>query len=162
MGNILTSFVLVLFAVCEVSAMGDKNKTAEVQQDHLNVSKPWSRATNGKSGAIFLTLTAPKKVALVKASSNVSEVVELHTHIKEGDVMKMRAVEKFDVTPGKPKVLKPGEDHIMLINLHKPLVENDEIPLELTFDDGSIINITVPVRKAGAMTPCGCCGGKKK
>lgn len=156
MKKILLAAFIFLFSVPGVHAQ-DENVSSS---GHVDVSKAWSRATNGKSGAIFLTLTGPTKNALVKASSPVAKTVELHTHIKEGNVMRMRKVEKFDITPAQETVLKPGGDHIMLIDLQTPLKEKDEIPLELTFEDGSIINLQVPVRKAGAIKPCGCTGGK--
>lgn len=153
-------FVAMFMLLGQGHAMDKKEKSPAPQmtEGHASVYKPWSRATNGRSGAIFLTLNSPTKIALVQATSPVAKTVELHTHIKKGNVMKMRAVKKFDVTPAKATILQPGGDHIMLIGLHKPLKEGDEIPLELTFDNGAIINITVPVRKAGAVKPCGCAG----
>ena len=154
------TFMFIFVLLGQAHAMDKKEVAPDAQtaEGHASVYKPWSRATNGRSGAIFLTLNSPTNLALVKATSPVSKTVELHTHTKVGNVMKMRAVKKFDVTPAKATVLKPGGDHIMLIGLHKPLKEGDNIPLELTFDNGAIINVSVPVRKAGAATPCGCSG----
>jgi len=84
---------------------------------------------------------------LVSAESDVSEVTELHNHINDNGVMRMRQVPRITV-PAKGSVeLKPGSYHVMLIGLKNPLKEGDQVNLKLNFDDGSQQQMAVNAKK---------------
>lgn len=89
--------------------------------------------------------------ALVEASSSVSNVVELHTHRKEGGMMRMRRVEKIMIKAGSNTILKPGGLHVMFIGLKQQLSQGDKVDLKLIFDDGSHQNLTLPVKMVAGM-----------
>ena len=63
----------------------------DVPHGTIIVQQAWARASAGQApnGAAFLTIVNSGTEAdkLVSASSNVAKTTELHTHIKEGDVM---------------------------------------------------------------------------
>lgn len=124
----------------------------------VDVKEAWCRPSLKmvKNGAVFMTLESDAPTALVKAESSVSKTVELHTHIQEGEIMRMRAVDQFAITPGQSTVLEPGHDHIMLMGLKKKLQAGDVIDLKLTFADGSTQALRVPVRAGAQKSPCGC------
>jgi len=84
---------------------------------------------------------------LVKAESPVAKVVELHTHTNEGGVMKMRPVKDIEIKAQGEAVLKPGGLHVMLIGLKQELKEGNNVPITLTFEDGSRKKIEAPVRQ---------------
>ncbi|HMT93274.1 copper chaperone PCu(A)C [uncultured Thiothrix sp.] len=88
--------------------------------------------------------------ALVKAESSVATVVELHNHVNEGGVMKMRKVEKIDLPAGKTVALKPGSFHIMLIGLKQPLKVGETVDLSLSFEDGTSLKVSAPVQEVSA------------
>lgn len=98
--------------------------------------------------AAFMTIrnTGPREVRVVKASNPASRITELHTHLNEGGVMKMRQVKDIPVPPGGAALLKPGGLHVMLIEMKSPLKEGDTVPITLGLDDGSSKEISVPVR----------------
>ncbi|NCC28249.1 MAG: copper chaperone PCu(A)C, partial [Gammaproteobacteria bacterium] len=77
----------------------------------------------------------------------VSEVVELHTHVEEDGMMRMRRIEKIEIPAGETVTLKPGGLHVMLIGLKQPLEPGDTVDLALTFEDGSRIPVQAPVRR---------------
>ena len=83
---------------------------------------------------------------LVKAESPAAKTVELHTHINEGGMMKMRAVPFIAIKAGGQTELKPGSYHVMLIGLTQPLKDGDQVAITLTFDDGSQQRISAPAR----------------
>ena len=87
---------------------------------------------------------------LLKAESPVAANAELHTHVKDGDAMRMRPVNDVPVPAGGTTKLEPGGYHIMLIGLKQPLKEGERLPLTLTFEKAGKISIDVPVQKAGA------------
>ena len=74
---------------------------------------------------------------MLKADTPASRVTELHTHINDGGVMKMRPVPAIEIKAKGEAVLKPGSLHVMLIDLKAPMKEGDSVPITLTFDDGS-------------------------
>ena len=108
----------------------------------VKVEKLWVRGTvpaQNSTGA-FMTLTSDKPVSLVAVSSPAAKIVEIHDMKIENNVMKMNAVDKIDVVPGKPTELKPGGYHVMMIGLVKPLNTGDTVRLTLEFrsPDGKI------------------------
>ncbi|WP_305072714.1 copper chaperone PCu(A)C [Propionivibrio sp.] len=90
---------------------------------------------------------------LVRADSPAARIVELHTHLNENGVMKMRAVPHIEVKSHSQTELKPGSFHVMLIDLTAPLNEGDKVPITLEFDDGSTIELAAPVKKPHAAMP---------
>ena len=100
------------------------------------------------NSALFMTLknTGSTDRALVSASSPAAETVELHNHINDGGVMRMRRVDRIEVPAGGSAELKPGGYHVMLIGLRQPLKPETRIAVELQFDDGSRSNFDAPVR----------------
>jgi len=76
----------------------------------------------------------------------VAEVVELHTHITEDGMMKMRPVERIDVPAHGAVELQPGGFHLMLIGLKRGLAPDDSVELRLIFDDESAQSVAAPVR----------------
>ncbi|WP_299444238.1 copper chaperone PCu(A)C [uncultured Rhodospira sp.] len=127
---------------------------AEVTAGSLTIADPWARASAGmaRAGAAFMTITnTGDSDRLVSATANVSDVVELHTHIKDGDVMRMRKVEAIDVPAGETTMLQPGGLHVMFIGLHDPLQEGETFPVTLTFEQAGDVDVDVIVKSVGAM-----------
>jgi copper(I)-binding protein len=100
------------------------------------------------NGAVYVTLrnAGPEPDALVGASSDVAAHVELHETIREGDVMRMRPVAKFEIPAGATLTMKPGGLHVMLINLKRDLHPADRIHVRLTFEHATPVSLEVPVR----------------
>lgn len=121
----------------------------------IEVVNPYARAVAAghPNSAAFMVLknNSADERALVSARSNVSKVVELHTHKKEGGMMRMRQVEKMVIDANSETVLKPGGLHVMLIGLKQPLMVGNNIDLELEFDNGEIIKLSVPVKMVAGM-----------
>lgn len=92
-----------------------------------------------------------KDVKVVKAENPVSRVTELHNHINDGGVMKMRQVPGIDIKAKGEAVLKPGSLHVMLIDLQAPMKEGDVVPITLGFDDGSSKKVEAKVVRPTAM-----------
>ena len=123
--------------------------------DNISIMHPYVRAVpeGQPNSAAFMVLknNTNKDRALVNARSNVSNFVELHTHKKEGGMMRMRRVKKIDIKAGSETVLKPGGLHVMFIGLKQQLKAGDKVELELEFDDGETIKLTVPVKMVAGM-----------
>jgi copper(I)-binding protein len=118
---------------------------------HIMVDDPYVRAVppGQPNSAAFMTIMnhGDSPVALVSASSNAAKVVELHTHVHEDGMMKMRRIDKIDVPAGGSTALEPGGLHVMLIDLTQELKPEDKVAITLEFSDGSSQELEAPVRK---------------
>jgi len=161
--------VVTLFSALALLATGpalaDGHMKHEMQSGHgikqgmhqamksVAVTGAWARASVGRNGAAFLTLTNHGKAEdrLVAAEADVSKRVELHTHIRDGNIMRMRQVDHIAVASGKTVTLKPGGLHVMFLGLTRKLKKGESFPLTLVFEKAGKMKITVPVKGIGAM-----------
>jgi len=127
------------------------NISLAASQASITVNDPYVRAVPpGQTiSAAFMKInnTTDKEMLLVNATSNVSKVVELHSHVHENGMMKMRQVESIKIPANGQATLEPGGFHIMLIGLHDNLKIGQEVPITLTFSDNSTMDIKTVVRK---------------
>jgi len=123
----------------------------------LRVNDPYVRLAppSAPASAAFMVITNSGRTdrQLVKALSPVAKTVELHSHVNENGVMKMREVPSIEIKANGQVELKPGSFHIMLIDVKAALNDGDEVPITLSFDDGSTLQIKAPVRKMQASAP---------
>jgi copper(I)-binding protein len=121
----------------------------------IEIHDAWSRATPPKAaaGGAFMTVmnTGSAPDSLKAARSDVAKTVELHAHIKDGEVMRMAPVADIAVPPGGAVALAPGGFHVMLIGLKAPLAEGASFPLELEFAQAGKVTVMVDVKAIGAM-----------
>lgn len=121
----------------------------DYMQGDIHIMKPWSRPLPAVSvnGAAYMTImnkgSAPDR--LVSVSTPAAKKAELHNHIMEGGLMKMRPMGVVEITPGDPSVLQPGGLHIMLMGLSQPLVEGNSFPLTLNFERAGSIEVEVMI-----------------
>lgn len=123
----------------------------------ITVDAPFARASAGAAtvGAVFMNLknSGATADALVAAESPVAARAELHTHIREGDIIRMRPVQAIDVPAGGAVSLQPGGLHVMLIDLRQPLKQGEVFPLTLTFAETGALTIQVSVQSPAGMAP---------
>ena len=145
--NLFIAFVLLIVSV-PATAAGNASSD-------ITISAPFVRAvpTGVQNSAMFLSLQNAGKQdhALVSATSNISRVVELHTHTNVDGMMRMRKVEKIDLPAGQTTVLQPGGLHVMFIGLKNALAEGQQVSVNLAFEDGSTKSVTAPVKSISAM-----------
>ncbi len=100
------------------------------------VKDAWVRGTVAGQMATgaFMELQASEDVKLVGAASAAAGVVEVHEMSMDNGVMKMRALPKLDLPAGKAVALRPGGYHIMLMDLKKPMLKGETIPLTLKIE----------------------------
>jgi copper(I)-binding protein len=101
-----------------------------------------------RTGAAYLRIRngGTRDTALVAAASSAAAAVELHTHVNDGGVMRMRQVKEIVVPAGKEVALQPGGDHVMLIDLKVPLVAGETLALTLSFANGDSLTVDAVVR----------------
>lgn len=114
------------------------------------INDPYARASRpgAPTGAAFFTIqnTGDTGDRLIAAASPVAKMVELHTHIQDGDIMRMRPIEGgIEIPAGETHELARGGDHVMLMGLTETLEDGDEIEVTLTFEEAGEVTLVVPV-----------------
>lgn len=77
---------------------------------------------------------------LVSIESSLSPRTEMHTHLNEDGVMKMRKVEGVDLPPGETVTFKPGSYHIMMFGV---ALDEQQADAALTFNFETAPSVTV-------------------
>lgn len=120
------------------------------------VEGAWARFTPGRArtGAAFMSITAkgPAEDRLLAVRSIVAEHVELHTHIMEGGIARMRRIEMVAIAAGGTTELKPGGSHVMLLGVHTPPpAVGSKLALTLVFERAGEVRVEAEVRAIGGM-----------
>lgn len=109
--------------------------------DSIEIMDPYVRMVppNAPATAAFMKIknNDSQDHTLLSAKAYINKITELHTHIHDKGVMRMRQVEKIELPAGEATVLQPGGLHVMLIGLNAPVQKGQNIKLDLTFEDGS-------------------------
>ena len=123
------------------------------QAEGIIVTDPWVRGVppSAKSSAAFMTIenTGSAEMMLVSASSELAEIVEIHTMEQVGEMMKMKEIQNLSIPANGSTALAPKGYHIMLIGLLRPLSEGETVSISLNFANGTIVTVDAVVRKWG-------------
>ncbi len=109
----------------------------------------WVKAADTGMTAAFgvLSNSSAEDITLVSAASPSATMMELHEMAMTDSGMVMRPKEGGFVVPaGESLTLEPGGLHLMFMGLTAPIKAGDEVPITLTFDDGSTLKV-MPVAK---------------
>jgi periplasmic copper chaperone A len=114
----------------------------------IEVMRPWTWNTppGAKVGGAFFTLKNGKgDDKLLRAQSPVAGKTEIHTHVNDNGVMRMRAISHIEIGAGKSVELKPGSYHIMFFDLKKQFANGEKFPLTLEFEKAGKVQVEVVV-----------------
>ncbi|MCC5826963.1 copper chaperone PCu(A)C [Alkalimonas sp.] len=130
---LLGSFLFFLPPVAAV-------QPASIEADEVVVRVPMPGRT---VTAGYLTLHNPSDQLrqLVAVHSDAFARVELHTHTHVDGMMRMVQVDAIDIPASGKVALQPGGLHLMLFEPQQSLEENQSVPLQLQFDDGSQLQL---------------------
>jgi periplasmic copper chaperone A len=127
---------------------------SQTAQGQIQVERPWARATapGAKVAGGYMVIRNQGGAAdrLVGAASAAAARVELHVHIHEGGVIKMREVPGYDVPAKGSFELKPGGAHLMFMDIRHPFKEGDKVPVRLRFEKAGEVSAEFHV---GRLTP---------
>lgn len=131
----------VIFSLAVLGAVFSAD--VEIRESYARASLP-----NVANSAAFFVIknNSDASIEITSINCDIANKSELHTHIKENEMMKMVKVEKLEIPAKSSLELKTGGDHVMLMGLKNELKAGDEINLELTFSDGDKKILKVPVK----------------
>jgi periplasmic copper chaperone A len=124
----------------------------------IEIGQPWTRATppTAESGGGYLVLknTGATPDRLIAVKSPAADKVEIHEMKLDGNIMRMREVEKgIEIPPGATVELKPGGFHVMFMGLRAPFAKDAKVPLTLVFEKAGSIDVELMVQAMGAQPP---------
>ena len=101
--------------------------------------------------AAFMTLTnnGSEEKVLVSANAPWADSIEIHTHMNDNGVMRMRQLQSLTIPAGESVTLQPGGLHLMLFGLQLPLGES--LPLTLCFEGDECIDVQASLRSMHSM-----------
>ena len=123
----------------------------------MQIEKPWARATppgaTVAGGYLLIRNAGAAPDRLVSASTPAAAKVELHVHLHENGVMKMRQVTGYDVPAKGQFELKPGGAHMMFVDIRRPFKEGEKVPVTLKFEKAGELNAEFQVGGMGGAAP---------
>lgn len=122
-------------------------------QAQVQIEKPWARATapgaKVAGGYLLIRNTGAAADRLVSASSPAAAKVELHVHLNDNGVMRMREVPGYDVPAQGSFELKPGGAHLMFMDIKRPFREGEKLPVKLKFEKAGEVSAEFHVGRLG-------------
>lgn len=123
------------------------------------IEKPWARATapgaRVAGGYMVIRNRGAAGDRLLSASSPAAAKVELHVHVNDNGVMKMREVPGYDVPANGAFELKPGGAHLMFMDLKRPFKEGEKVTVKLKFEKAGQVSAEFHVGRLGGSGPPG-------
>jgi copper(I)-binding protein len=121
----------------------------------IEIVEPWAGQTPGgvDVSAGYLTIRNRNGAddQLIAVSSPRAARSEIHDMtMDENNVMRMRPLSALTIPAGGEAMLQPGGQHLMFFGVTQPFTIGEDIPVQLTFANAGVIDVSLPVR-AGAL-----------
>jgi len=120
----------------------------------IEIENAWARATppGAETAAGYMTIrnksSSPDR--LIRVASPLATRVEMHVHIHDGDVMRMRQVKGYDIPANGSLELKSGGAHLMFVGIKRPFKEGEKIPVTLRFERAGEMKVMFTVGRIDA------------
>lgn len=134
-------FVAVAVAGCADAANEAPASAPTVEQAYL--ADPIGDGPTAMYVSIRNDMDGP--LALVAVETEAAQQVELHTQRRSGDMMVMEQLDSIPIGVGELMQMRPGADHIMLLDPHPSLFAGDTVAATLVFSSGQRVETEVPV-----------------
>lgn len=120
----------------------------------VEIETPWVRATapGVKLAAGYMTIRnkSSQPERLVGGETPAAARVEMHVHIRDGDILRMREVKGYDIPAQGRFQLRPGGAHLMFVDIKRPLKEGDQVPVRLKFGRAGEVEVVFNVGRLTA------------
>lgn len=109
----------------------------------------WVKAADGTMTAAFGTLVneTDKPIHVIGMKAEIAGRAELHETVqKDGTMMMQQMADGFTIEPGASKLLGPGADHLMLMELKSPIEAGQKVIITLELEGGTTATFTAKGR----------------
>lgn len=137
----LIFFLVLGCSKSEKQGSSDSNQPSEI----INWARPGAQSQ--MSGAYFIYENSLNIAdTLITIKSNVATMTQMHESFTTDEGLAgMRELEQVIVKPHSNLILKPGGNHLMLMNLKSDLSAGDSVRVQLTFAQAGEIILNLPV-----------------
>jgi len=141
--NKIKLIICALFVCTSISVKAQEQQDVIIQDAWVAALPPSQTVT-----AAYLTVDnlSNEEIVLVSASTPVAGITEMHRMSHENGMMKMGMLKNVKIPAGAHLKFEPGANHLMLINLKKPVLAGDSIPITLNFKSGKSITVNAQAR----------------
>lgn len=123
------------------------SRLGDIVVDHPYATPTPAGARTGAAYLRRLVNRGQQPDRLIGASTPLADAVEFHRSARDGDVMRMRAIDAIDVPAGAELGLRhDGDTHLMLVGLKEALRDGQRFPLRLRFERAGEVEVTVWVQ----------------
>lgn len=146
---------LVVCALLGTGCSASSGERKELMASTVTVENQWASSAETGMAAVFGTFSnsGEHDARIVSGESPFAGRVEVHEVVPDASgTMTMRPkADGLTVPAGGSRELIPGGDHLMLMDLEKPLQPGADVTLTVVFEDGSSSPVTAQIRDfAGA------------
>lgn len=116
----------------------------------INIENAWARVIlKNRPAAGFMKIHnhSAQADAVTGASSPAAERIELHTHIMQNNVMRMRPVKKIAVPAKGSTEFKTGGYHLMIFGLKHHMEIGSKLPVTVVFENAGPVKLEFDIRK---------------
>lgn len=154
MGIILGAFVSLFTLGCNEKTHSEHNhatgKGMIFESAQIRLAPPGSQIT----GAYLKITNHGPGDRLVSAKTSVAGVVEIHEMKETDGMMKMRKMENgLSVGEHQTEVLRPGGNHLMLLELKRDLKAQETVAIELEFEKSGSHSVEFTVTSSDELHP---------
>ena len=124
--------------------------TACSSQESIIIDQAWARPGDaGQNSAVYFMIEnrTSRPIQITDASSEIARHVEIHLSSMQNGVMRMEKQESVEIDSKQKMEFKPGDYHIMLMNLNENLSPGDVFSVTLTLDQEEPIIIEAIVKE---------------
>jgi hypothetical protein len=111
----------------------------------VEIENAWARATapgaRVAAGYMIIRNKAASADRLIGVASPAAARVETHVTTRDGDIMRMREVQGYDIPASGSFELKPGGAHLMFVDIGQPFKEGERIPATLRFEKAGEVGV---------------------
>ena len=144
------------FSALKVLALVAAICIAPVDRAQVAISEAWVRGTvEGQTSTVaYMKLDSDVGAQLVSVSTPLATRCAVHEMTRDGNLMRMRAVDALQIPAGATVELGEGHQHLMLEGLKRPLKQGETVALTLQFVDAKgnrqTVKVQAPVRALAA------------
>ena len=133
------SFIMALVLYCPLTLFAE----LRVEEGFVRGLPPGQPTTAAfmrlvNSGAVDMTID--------RVITDAAELAEFHAHRHRNGMMSMEKVDSITIPANGEFILAPGEHHLMLINLNRPLREGDKVTVRWFNGDTQLLSTELLVR----------------
>ncbi len=152
----MKSIKMLAIAAAFASVLSTTATAEEFTKGSLKIEAPWARPSIGKKGnsAAYMKISnaAAEADTLIDVKVSQAGKAELHTHINDNGVMRMRQVKGGITVPAHGSVaLQPGGYHVMLMRLKEPIKKGTMLPITLVFKNAGKVTVRASVQMSATM-----------